>query len=134
MRALIIAGLAMLGACATQTPPPPASSFDLTGTSWRRVDDEQAQPHVPTIAFTADGASGFSGCNRWFTSVTRDASSIDFGNVGMTRMACTAAPAQAAEQNFASAIARTRFYTATPTELVLMDEAHDQVARFERDQ
>ena len=128
MRAALLA--LALAACAAQTAQP-APAFDLTGTHWQRADDADAAPHFPTLAFTARGASGYSGCNRWFAAVTRDAQTLRFGNVGMTRMAC-AEPAMAAEHNFADAIERTRAYRANAEELVLLDEAGAVTARFAR--
>lgn len=128
MRAAFLALL--LAACAAQAPLA-APAFDLTGTHWQRADDDQAAPHFPTLAFTARGASGYSGCNRWFSAVTRDASALRFGNIGMTRMACAEA-AMAAERNFADALERTRGWRADAGELVLLDETGNAAARFVR--
>src|SRR5690606_36442771 len=95
MRAIILA-IALAGCAATSAPPAPHNY--LAGTSWRRVDDENASPHNPTIAFEEARASGYSGCNRWFASIAHDGEVLTFGDLGSTRMAC-AEPAMAAEQN-----------------------------------
>lgn len=121
---------AMIAALAACTTAPAA--FDLAGTEWRRSDDANAAPHVPTLAFTERGASGFAGCNRWFSSVTRDEAALDFGNVGMTRMACQAESQAATERSFADVLERTRAWRIEGEELVLLDEAGAQLARFVR--
>lgn len=128
MRALLLAVL--LAACAT---PPPAPTFDLTGTQWHRSDDDNAAPHFPTLSFTADGASGFAGCNRWFAAVTRDAYTLRFGNVGTTRMACQAESQAATERSFLEVIENTRGYHTDEDELTLLNEVGAKIAEFERD-
>jgi heat shock protein HslJ len=130
MRALVLA-LALMG-CASAAVPPAPHNY-LAGTSWRRVDDENASPHDPTIAFEQARASGFSGCNRWFASVTHDGESLTFGDVGMTRMACTAEPAMAAERNFLEVLEATRYAHYDDAALVLLDAEQNQIARFERE-
>lgn len=46
------------------------------------------ETHPITIDFEEDQASGVSGCNNYSGSYTLDGSSIEFGNVVMTEMAC----------------------------------------------
>jgi heat shock protein HslJ len=133
MRALLFA-IALLGACTTpQTPTePPANHNYLAGTEWRRIDDENANPHGATMAFTERGASGHTGCNRWFTSVTHDGEALRFGNIGTTRMACTAEPAAAAERNFLAVLAATHYAHYDRDALVLLDARQQVIARFNR--
>jgi heat shock protein HslJ len=126
-RRTMLGAVLALSACATATPADP-----LTGTAWRRSDDANAAPHFPTLAFTERGASGFAGCNRWFSAVTRDARALQFGNVGMTRMACQAQSQAATERSFSDVLERTRFWRIEGEELVLLDEAGGQLARFVR--
>ena len=61
MRALLLA-VALLAGCATEpTPAPPTetqAANHLAGTKWRRIDDENANPHGATLEFTERGASG----------------------------------------------------------------------------
>lgn len=131
MRAAL-AALALLGACAT--PAPPAVSpqpIHLSGTEWMRVDDANAAPHNPTIAFEDARASGFAGCNRWFAAVTQNGEALRFGAIGTTRMACTAEPAAAAERSFLTALAATRYAHYDQDALVLLDSEQHQLARFE---
>lgn len=140
MRVVLIAALALLGACtapeglAPGAQPPaaeaPAAVISLDGTSWRRVDDLDANPHGGTIAFEGARASGSTGCNRWFGDVTINGPALSFGQVGMTRMAC-AAPAMAAEQRFTAMLSQVRGYRLQDaTTLVLLDAGGAEVARF----
>lgn len=128
MRALFLS-LLFLGACSTAQPPPPATSY-LAGTSWRRIDDDQSNPHGATMAFTADGASGNTGCNRWFTSVTHNGEALRFGAIGMTRMACTSEVQQGTEQRFLPVLEATRYAHYDQHELVLLDAQQQVIARF----
>lgn len=136
MRALL-ASLLLLGACATEptVPPPatgPATSY-LADTKWRRIDDTNANPHGATMEFSADRASGYTGCNRWFASVTHNGEAIHFGQIGMTRMACQTGMQRDTERNFVTAIEAARYAHYDQDALVLLDAQQNQVARFDRD-
>lgn len=104
----------------------------LTGATWRRVDDQNANPHGGTITFEDGRASGHSGCNRWFASVTRTGDRLSFGDAGLTRMAC-AEPQMAAEQSFVAALSATRRYRFDGDDLVFTDDAGAVTARFVRE-
>jgi heat shock protein HslJ len=127
MRALFCALL--LAACATAEPAPPVH---LAGTSWIRVDDEHANPHGATMVFTERGASGHTGCNRWFTSVTQDGEELRFGNVGMTRMACQTQVQAHTERSLLEALRATRYAHYDQDALVLLDQEQRQRATFQR--
>jgi heat shock protein HslJ len=127
MRAISFVLLALLCACASA---PPSESSTLAGTSWRRIDDENANPHGATLEFTERGAAGYTGCNRWFASVERAGEALDFGDIGTTRMACGAGVQTATERSFLAALNATRRARATADELVLFDAAGVEVARF----
>ena len=131
MRAAILA-LALVAACATDAPPsaePPA--IQLADTEWRRIDDENANPHGATMSFSAEGASGYTGCNRWFASVTQNGEALRFGDVGTTRMACGAGVQTATEQSFLAMLAAARYAHYDRDALVLLDENQQQIARFD---
>lgn len=130
MRAAL-AALALLGACATPAPPAAPGASYLAGTRWRRVDDLSANPHGATMTFTQSGASGDTGCNRWFTSVTHDGEALRFGNIGVTRRACASEVQAAAERSFLAALAATRYAHYDQDALVLLDSEQHQLARFE---
>lgn len=129
MRFAVLA-LLLLGACASAPPPSDTPTLSLAGTSWRRIDDLDANPHGATLEFTERGASGHTGCNRWFSSVERASDALDFGNIGMTRMACQAEVSAATERNFLAALNATRQARLEDGELVLYDSAGAPVARF----
>jgi heat shock protein HslJ len=133
MRVFFIALIA-LAACAASPGGPasaPPGAIHLSGTKWVRVDDANATPHNPTLEFEGARASGFAGCNRWFAAVTQNGEELRFGDVGTTRMACTAEPAAAAERSFLAALAATRYAHYDRAALVLLDANQQQVARFE---
>ncbi|MCR6645243.1 MAG: META domain-containing protein [Terricaulis sp.] len=104
---------------------------ELSGPEWRRIDDEEANPHPPTITFEDGRASGYAGCNRWFANVTRAGDALSFGQAGATRMAC-AESSMAAEQRFFAVIDATRAARIVGEELILTDESGAELARFRR--
>ena len=129
MRALLVSLL--LAACTTA--PPPASGHNyLAGTSWFRVDDEEANPHGATMEFTEREASGYTGCNRWFTSVTHDGEALDFGDIGMTRIACQSEMQAGTERRFLIVLEATRYAHYDRDVLVLLDANQQMIARFNR--
>jgi heat shock protein HslJ len=127
MRALL--SLLLLAACATGEPMPTPHNY-LAGTSWLRIDDEEANPHGATMAFTENGASGYTGCNRWFTSVTHTGEALDFGNIGMTRMACQTEMQAGTERRFLEILEQTRYAHYDQDVLVLLDANQQVIARF----
>jgi heat shock protein HslJ len=130
MRALF--SLLLLAACTTTEPAAESTRNYLAGTSWLRVDDEQANPHGATMAFTENGASGHTGCNRWFTSVTHDGEALDFGNIGTTRMACQTEMQAGTERRFLEMLEATRYAHYDQDVLVLLDANQQVIAMFNR--
>ncbi len=130
MRALL--SLLFLAACTTAPPAAEAPRNYLAGTSWLRVDDEEANPHGATMAFTENGASGYTGCNRWFTSVTHAGEGLDFGNIGTTRMACQTGMQAGTERRFLEVLEATRYAHYDQDALVLLDAQQHVIARFNR--
>jgi heat shock protein HslJ len=124
----IAAALIALGACATQTPSS-ATPFALAGSSWQRSDDMDAGPHFPTIAFTADSASGFAGCNAWRAAIAADAQNLRFRAIAVAKLRRPPALLQT-EQNFLSALERTRAYRLDGEDLVFLDASGAVAARF----
>lgn len=134
MRALAAILLATaLAACVTSEPAQPGTSY-LNGTGWRRVDDMNANPHGVTMDFNDTGASGDTGCNRWFASVAHEGEVLRFGNVGTTRRACTSEVQAGAERSFLEMLPNTRYGHYDQHALVLLDENQHQIARFESTQ
>jgi heat shock protein HslJ len=128
MRTFLAVLALALAACASAP-----DTMHLSGTSWRRVDDENANPHGATLEFAEARASGYTGCNRWFASVEQDGDALRFGEVGMTRMACAAEPAAATERSFLAVLPNVRYARIEGDALVLLDANQTQVARFQRD-
>ena len=134
MRALAALVLCVaLSACATAAAPQPeqtATSY-LAGTSWRRVDDMNANPHGATLAFTAEGASGYAGCNQWFSAVTHSGEALRFGNIGTTRRACTSEVQAGTERSFLAVLRAARYAHYDQSALVLLDQQQQVIARFD---
>lgn len=129
MRALVLA--LALAACAQA----PAQQDYLTGTSWQRVDDENAKPHPATLAFESGRASGYTGCNRWSgDAVQSGGDELRFENVAVTEMACAAEVQMATERSFLAVINTTRRAHYDDRALVLFDAQDNQIAQFERTQ
>jgi heat shock protein HslJ len=84
-----------------------------------------------TLRFEPDTArvAGFAGCNRYFGAYTIDGTKLQFGPIGMTRMACS--EGMGLEQQLAAALEATRTYTLNGNELTLVG-TNGPVARFER--
>ena len=73
-------------------PESAGASGDLAGSSWALVDlngDGVVEGTHVTLDFAEKGrATGSGSCNRYFSTVEISGSSIRFGAVGATRMAC----------------------------------------------
>ena len=110
----------------------------LIGPTWTLVE-LSGQPaslgngdRPPTLLIQEGGASrasGFAGCNRWFSAYTLAAPGrIQFTAPGSTKMACSTG--MELEQRFLGVIAATRSYTLSDSTLVLRDESGATQARF----
>ncbi len=120
MRAVVMA--LMLAACAS-TPAGHGYEGD-----WKLSG---ATDPAPTLSFTEDGAAGFSGCNRWFATLTEHRG-WRFTNVGSTRMACPGLQMET-ERAFLSMLGSAHVAGITGDVLILEDESGVELARFERD-
>lgn len=131
MRALI--PVLLLAACVAP-PPSKANSPDarpLAGTSWVMVQEDNARGQ-PTLEFREAGrASGFTGCNQWFSQVDRDQGALRFEAIGMTRRACEAA-AMEMERDFMDRLGRTHAAQVDEDTLTLIGGNGEALARFER--
>ena len=109
----------------------------VSGAEWELVELEGRTPpegaggRRATLVFEADSsrAGGFSGCNRYGGGYTLDGTSLRFGALAMTKMACDRG--MDLEQQLARALERTRRYEIAGDELRLHD-AGGVVARFRR--
>lgn len=125
MRAMVTALLAFtLSACATA----PKAALNLSGSEWALLTDTQPSP---TVDFTDQSASGFAGCNRWFSSIEHDgAGALTFGDIGLTRMMCPE-PQMTTERAFTDVLNRADHMRVEGNELVLSGSGAD-LLRFRR--
>jgi heat shock protein HslJ len=90
--ALTVIGCSQPAASAAPSAAGPPT--ELPGTSWVLKDLSGAElgTGVPTIDFGTDGTvSGSAGCNTFNGTYTVDGSSISFGPLASTKMACPVA-------------------------------------------
>ena len=133
---LVLAWLAGAGAgCAAQQPdatttPSSPAGLSLLGTMWtafeidgRPVDAVEPQ-RQPSIMLAPDGnrVTGSTGCNRISGTFMQQGSTLRFGRLAMTRMACVP-DRGAAESAFVAAIEATRGQSIEHQTLELRDEA-----------
>jgi heat shock protein HslJ len=92
---LIVATALLVAACdatEAETPEPGGTPvIEIPGTSWVLVSVGGTEPGIPeaTVSFDANGqASGSAGCNRWNAAYSVDGSSLVFGPMATTKMAC----------------------------------------------
>jgi heat shock protein HslJ len=107
----LIAVLALSGCAITSRE----ATTELPGTSWTLVDLDGAEPvgeTTPNITFTEDGTvTGTTGCNTFNGQVTIDGSTLSFGPLATTRMACVDPAASTQEQAFLAALEDVTAYT-----------------------
>ena len=105
---LLLIGLVVtLAACGGAGTSSAATSGGLAGTSWTLAEIDGREPAVdpaPTLAFDEDlNVSGSAGCNTFTGTATVEGSSISFGPLATTMMACPGA-AGIAETAFLAAM------------------------------
>jgi heat shock protein HslJ len=120
-------------ACATQQADGPTSPSapgrpPLVGTTWTATEidgqpvDASEPQRRPSILLTAEGdrVSGSTGCNRISGTFTQQGSTLRFGALAMTRVACVP-DRGAAENAFLAAIEGTASHTIDNQTLELRD-------------
>jgi len=109
------AGGAGASAGAGASPTRPLTDPDLIGTEWILGDlPGQVLADVrPTISFSGDGTvSGNAGCNTFSGTYTADGSTLTFGPLATTRMACEGAKGTL-ETAYVAALQATTAYELT---------------------
>lgn len=134
MKSLAVVGVTMcvglvLGGCATK--------MELESSRWRLTEvdgapaistsDERAA-HIVFESSPTPRVSGSTGCNRFVGSYESSGSSLAFGAIASTRMACQDAMAQ--ERAFEQALQDVRQWRAEDGELELLDEQDTVRLRF----
>jgi len=122
----VLALLPAVAACASNggaAASEESGSADLPATSWTLVGiggSEPAGDAKPTIAFAPTGGtvSGNAGCNTFNGAVTIDGSTITFGPLATTRMACPE-PQMAVESAYLAGLAGARTWRMDGGQLVL---------------
>jgi putative lipoprotein len=133
MKPLLILLTAIILAACTASNAPAGSS--LTGTAWTLqslagVPIGKVQ-RTPTIEFRSDNdVGGSGGCNSWGGGYERKGSTIRFGQLRTTLMACE--HGMDVEGQFHAALKQVRTFSVTGDTLVLNGEADAELARFAR--
>lgn len=116
------------------TTAPPATGIE--GIQWRlnEVSGNPVSPLAgerrPFLIFDAakKQATGFAGCNKFFSSYERDGASLKFGPIGSTRMSCPELQ-MSLETEFFVALDKTRAWSIKDDVLHLL-YGSDVLARF----
>jgi len=118
----------VLVSCMMQAMPPPgADAAGIEGIQWylTEVDGspvspmaDDKQPHI-LLNPTQKQATGFAGCNHFFGRYELDGSSLTFGPMGATRMACPDLET-GLETSVFDALENTRKWKRVNGELVLL--------------
>lgn len=110
-----------------------ASGMSLAGTEWRilELNGKGANPEITSsLAFDAGGAvNGNGGCNTFRGSVDIEGTTMKFGQLASTMMACEGAKSTQ-EALFHAALSQTTSYSVQNGELALLDAAGTIVARL----
>lgn len=122
-----------LAACSPRPVPVTPGAATLAGTAWTLVElggrpaATGASGRPGTLAFAADRASGFAGCNQFGAGYEATGAALRFLAVFSTRMACSAG--MELERDFTAALEATRSYRRSATGLELIGE-NGVLARF----
>lgn len=130
----------LLVSCMKQAAPPPgAEAAGIEGIQWylTEVDGSPVsptagdkQPHM-LLDPVEKQATGFAGCNNFFGSYELNGSSLTFGPMGATRMACPDLET-GLEASVFEALENTREWKIEGGDLLLL-EANGVLARFSRE-
>jgi heat shock protein HslJ len=106
----------------------------LRGTLWvlvpANVPEMSPLPRPPALQLAAasDQLGGFTGCNRLLGRYRLDGSTLAFGDLGSTRMACAVGAAD--EQRFLETLPRVQRWQMQGRELQLLDAAGTPLLRL----
>lgn len=140
---LVLTSLGLLACAATpeESATPTNSSgsvtLALTGTPWQLVEiqamnDEAFQPlsvEIYTLDFSADGTLAVrADCNRGAGSFEQQGSSLEIGNIALTRAMCRP---QSLADRFMRELSYVRSYVIEAGHLYLATEADGAILEFE---
>lgn len=115
--AFAIGAALIMAACQRSTPPDPTGSWRLVSLEGL-ASVQGAGGRAPTLTLAGTQASGFGGCNRYTGGVTVDGTSMRFGAVASTRMACVGG-GDAVEQAYYAMLAKVTTFARRDRELAL---------------
>jgi heat shock protein HslJ len=112
------------------------SATSLVGTSWR-LEDLAGTPAVSGVEATlefieGDRVSGNASCNRFSGTVKLSGSSISFGPLAATRMACMSEPANAQETTYLKALNDAERFALDGGSLQIFSKGQVSPLRFAR--
>jgi heat shock protein HslJ len=131
----------LLASCMKQAAPPTgAEAAGIEGIQWYLTEvgglpvslmADDKQPHI-LLDPAQKQATGFAGCNNFFGSYELDGSSLTFGPMGATRMACPDLET-GLETSVLEALESTLRWKIEDGDLLFL-KADDVLARFSREQ
>lgn len=135
---LAAAPLVLVAACA---PPPDATPERgavpaLVGTAWEAaaIDGRATADTVrSTVAFDAERASGYLGCNQFSGPYTAEDGVFSAGPLASTKMMCRPAPMDQ-EERFGKALEAADGYALTPEGVLLLTADGREVLRLVPDE
>lgn len=129
--AAVLAGMLLLAAApvALAQSPDPAHGGVLDGTSWAVTEIAGTPGSGGTLVFTDGGAGGFGGCNNFRTEYTADATTLVFGPIATTMMACDQ-PIMDFETSYLGALATVATYVTDGATLTMSDASGAEVLAF----
>jgi heat shock protein HslJ len=120
----------LLAACRLPGQPSASASITLDGTSWtlHQIGDQDViSDQAPTLLFSTDQVHGNATCNQFTGSHTVDGSSLSFGPLASTRMAC---PDMALETAYFAALGEIAAYQVQGEQLVLSNADGKEILVF----
>ena len=134
--------LATVAGCASQPPATTdtravrSPAVDLPGTSWK-LEDLGGTPALPGVEVTlefpeAGKTSGRASCNRFMGTVETSGSSIRFGPLAATKMACIDDAANAQEIRYLDALQKAERFAFEGSALLIYSTGTERPLRFAR--
>ncbi len=99
-------GRLLAGCCRVPAAPLEGTTWQFTAPGGAAGEAKDPTSAPPTVRFVDGRASGFSGCNRFTGSYTRDGDSVTVGRLAGTMMACPE-PRMAIEKGFLDSLSGT---------------------------
>jgi putative lipoprotein len=122
---LVLAGVSQIVAKTAAAEPSGGGGTGLVG-AWNLAEMGPTADFAhlqPTIEFTADGrVSGFAGCNTFNGSYTTEGSTLTWGPLATTKMACQR-PGSAVESDYLAALTGVETWTVESDGRLLLDGA-----------